>query len=96
MILHCVYAAPSAMPPPALLAIAAPGDAVLLLGSAVLAARRGHTASEKWAADDLHLYALKEDLNAYGVTELSDSFTATDYAGWLQLSEAHPLQRVWR
>ncbi len=73
------------------LAIAAPGDPVLLYEDGVYAAQAG-ASSAPWVLEALKtrpLYALKADLEARGITRRLDGIQVVDYNGFVALVEAH-------
>ncbi len=93
MSLHCLYAGVDSPTAQRLLSVVGDGDVVLLLGEAVVLARRG----ESWLQDlPVPAYALAEDLTAYGVVEPDPRVSAVDYAGWLSLAETQTNQCLWR
>lgn len=73
------------------LAVAAPGDPVLLYEDGVYAAVAG-AASAPWVQEALAcrpIYALKADLEARGLHALLDGIRIVDYNGFVELIEAH-------
>ena len=72
------------------------GDTILLVGSAVGCARRGHTQLDALAASGASLHALAEDLALYGVQCLDERISAVDYSGWVKLAMQHERQLLWR
>lgn len=73
------------------LAVAAPGDPVLLYEDGVYAAAAG-TASAAWMCEALAcrpIYALEADLRARGLANLLDGIQVVDYNGFVTLVEAH-------
>ncbi|GAB5415837.1 MAG: hypothetical protein Cons2KO_34400 [Congregibacter sp.] len=71
-------------------------DAVLLLGQAVTLSGQGPEALAPWLQCGAKLYALIEDVQAYGVEAKCDAVELVDYAGWVTLSERYALHRHWR
>lgn len=96
MTLHCLYIAGDTDTLERLLATAEAGDALLLLSSAVTLARRQHPLLERWERRGGRVYALEEDLAAYGSGPLRDTLGVVDYPGWVALSARHPKQQLWR
>lgn len=72
------------------------GDLVLFLGGAVLATSAEHPVSDAWIESGATLHALKEDVAAYGVSNVHDGVTLIDYADWVSLTEQTRLHRHWR
>lgn len=96
MSLHCLYAAPDSDAAERLRGQLSPNDCVLLLGSAVRLAAPEHPLLSSWLTLGIPLYALEDDLAAYGVSAAHAGVSTVDYAGWVSLSEAQPNQCVWR
>lgn len=93
MTLHCIYSG-SVLSQPGFLEQLGEDDALLLLGSAVYLAAHDKVGPKAFPVA-LALYALDEDLQAYGITSLSNGVTPIDYDGWVQLSTTHSAQQVW-
>ena len=96
MTLHCLYIARDTQMLERLLASAESGDALLLLSSAVTLARGHNPLLERWQRQGGRVYALEEDLAAYGSDRQHETFEVVDYPGWVALSIRHPKQQVWR
>ena len=96
MTLHCLYIARDTQMLERLLASAESGDALLLLSSAVTLARGHSPLLERWQRQGGRVYALEEDLAAYGSGQQHETFEVVDYPGWVALSTRHPKQQVWR
>ena len=95
MSLHCLIRADAAGAR-RLAGLIGDGDAVLLMGSAVTCARRGHAIIAELGAGDAALYALEEDLALYGVQPVDERVTVADYAAWVDLATRHDNQLLWR
>jgi tRNA 2-thiouridine synthesizing protein B len=76
-----------------------PGDAVLLIEDAVVAARKTGTAAAQLtaAAQTCAVYVLGPDLAARGVPEsaLADGVKIVDYAGFVDLAVQHTRTQSW-
>lgn len=96
MTLHCLYIAGDTDTLERLLATAESGDALLLLSSAVTLAHRHNPLLERWERQGGRVYALEEDLAAYGSGQRHDTLGVVDYLGWVALSARHPKQQLWR
>ena len=80
------------------LRLARPGQTVLLIEDAVLAATRGNTAASGIAAAQatVKVIALAPDLAARGVAgQLAEGITTVDYAGFVALVAEHPTNQSW-
>ena len=75
----------------ACLAVAAPGDPVLLYEDGVYAAARGTALAPllQAALGRRPVYALQEDLQARAIAKLVDGIQVVDYNGFVALVEAH-------
>lgn len=81
---------------PALLRLAAPGDAVLLLQDGVLAALSGSAALDLLLDARLSLYVLQDDVVARGLSGyISHNLTVIDYNQFVELTENHHSQTAW-
>ena len=89
MTLHCVYAV-SALRDGTLTRALNDGDCVLLLGYAVVA-----TDAHELLPATTRLYALAEDLDAYGVDSTNAALERIDYDGWVALSSELTTQQLW-
>lgn len=90
MTLHCIYS-PSALSSGSQARdVMSDGDAVLLLGSAVALA-----GSDIAIPTGVRLFALAEDLDAYGIVDSVEQITRVDYDGWVALTRDHYTQQVW-
>lgn len=96
MTLHCIYAAPDSPACAGLLEQVNANDSVLFLGAAVVFVRASNGVLDAWSVRCPALWALGEDLDAYGIAELHPAIRRADYARWVALSEAHPNQLLWR
>ena len=96
MTLHCLYTARDTQMLERLLASAESGDALLLLSSAVTLARGHSPLLERWQRQGGRVYALEEDLAAYGSDQQHETLDVVDYPGWVALSIRHSRQQVWR
>ena len=96
MTLHCLYTARDTQMLERLLASAESNDALLLLSSAVTLTRGHNPLLERWQRQGGRVYALEEDLAAYGSDQPHETFEVVNYAGWVALSTRHPKQQVWR
>lgn len=94
--LHCFSGSPESEAAQRLLAQLESGDAVLLLGKAVVLAGTKHPESPRWLELGISLHALDEDLSAYAVTDPHSVVNSISYAGWVTLSETYPTQILWR
>jgi tRNA 2-thiouridine synthesizing protein B len=80
------------------LRLARPGQTVLLIEDAVLAATRGNAAASGIAAaqGSLKVVALAPDLAARGVAgQLAEGVATVDYAGFVALVAEHPTNQSW-
>lgn len=96
MTLHCLYHPVDTPAAQRLLAQLGEGDAVLLLSEAVGLAQTAHPALLEWLDTGVGLYALLEDLQAYGIVQPHAAIEAIDYARWVTLSEQYATQILWR
>jgi sulfur relay protein TusB/DsrH len=92
--LHCLYSPPERLATRAFADALAAGDAVLLLGSAVVAAAADYRPPVALPAG-VSLHALAEDIAAHGVKDVADSVSVIDYGQWVDLAAAQPLQCLW-
>jgi sulfur relay protein TusB/DsrH len=95
MTLHCLYRLPDSPTAARLLAQLGATDVVLLLGEAVVLARDSHPELATWVASGARLYALTDDLSAYGIDTPAPEVRAASYADWVSLSEACATQTAW-
>lgn len=80
------------------LRLAKPGHALLLIEDAVLSAAAASAASSGIAAalPRLAVHVLQPDVAARGLAgKLVDGVTAVDYAGFVELVAAHPVNQSW-
>ena len=96
MTLHCLYTAKDTQMLERLLTSAESGDALLLLSSAVTLTRGHNPLPERWQRQGGRVYALEEDLAAYGSDQRHETIEVVNYPGWVALSIRHPKQQVWR
>ena len=96
MTLHCLYVAQDTDTLNRLHATIAPGDALLLLGKAVVLARKPAGHVDAWRSAGIRVCALEEDLMAYGCQDPSNTVETVDYRGWVDLTAQHAQQQVWR
>jgi sulfur relay protein TusB/DsrH len=94
--LNCLYGSAASPAAQRLLATLEDGDVVLLLGEAVSLARATHPALTDWQSRGAKIFALKEDIEAYAIIPVHASVRVLDYAGWVNLSELHRTQTLWR
>ncbi|WP_288400253.1 sulfurtransferase complex subunit TusB [uncultured Serratia sp.] len=81
---------------PALLRLAAEGDALLLLQDGVLAGLAGSAHLELLLAAPISLYALQDDLEARGLNgHFSHKITVVGYNHFVELTEQHRSQMAW-
>jgi len=93
MVLHTVSAGPGLAD---CLALAAPDDALLLLGDGVYSAMSGSDTAAALEASGLPLYALGQDVLAAGVSAyLLASVTVVDFDAFVALTEAFSRQLNW-
>ncbi|MBN8486232.1 MAG: sulfurtransferase complex subunit TusB [Burkholderiales bacterium] len=78
------------------LRLARPGQTVLLIEDAVLAATRANATASGLAGASVKVVALAPDLAARGLTgQLADGITTVDYAGFVALVAEHPTNQSW-
>ena len=96
MLLHTLHAPPDSPPFRDCLALAADGDAVLLLGDGVYAALEGSAACDQLRACPATLYYLDEDAAARGVgAGLWTGVAPLDMDGFVKLTEQFQRQMAW-
>ncbi|MDV5140745.1 MULTISPECIES: sulfurtransferase complex subunit TusB [Yersiniaceae] len=75
---------------PALLRLTGQGDDLLLMQDGVLAGLKGSAALDWLLAAPISLYALKEDVEARGLTaQISDKITLIGYTTFVTLTVKH-------
>ncbi|QCR34805.1 sulfurtransferase complex subunit TusB [Nissabacter sp. SGAir0207] len=78
---------------PALLRLAGEGDDLLLMQDGVLAGLTGSAALDLLLAAPISLFALKEDVEARGLTgQISDKIALVDYTIFVTLTVKHVQQ----
>ncbi|WP_279027792.1 sulfurtransferase complex subunit TusB [Gibbsiella quercinecans] len=81
---------------PALLRLAQPGDALLLLQDGVLAALAGSLHLAQFQQAPVVLFALRADVEARGLSGyISHYVTVIGYTEFVELTEKHPAQTAW-
>jgi len=96
MTLHCCYAPHGSATAKRLLAVVVPGDGVLFLGQAVLATSDKLDFLSPWVECNLALYALAEDVAAYGLRSTHEAVDVIDYEKWVDLMARYEQQQIWR
>ena len=95
MILHTLAASPSCAAFDNCLRLAAPGDAILLLGDGVYAALADTGPLAQLASCGAEVFMLRADAAAAGVPAQAASVTTVDMDGFVALSERFPRQLAW-
>lgn len=95
MTLHTLNAPPSSAAFSNCLKLAAPGDAILLLGDGVYAALSDTEARARMEACGAELFVLKPDAAAAGVLAHIGSINTVDMDGFVALTERFPRQLAW-
>lgn len=80
---------------PQALALALPGDTLLLLEDAVYAVLPGHKAHQAVLEAGLPVYVLQEDLAARGLAELDSPIEQVDFAGFVDLTAEDASSITW-
>ncbi len=95
MVLHTLNASPASAAFADCLRLAAPDDALLLLGDAVYGALTGTDSRLALEACAAPLYVLHEDAAAAGILERVDGAVCVDIDGFVELTERFPRQLAW-
>ncbi len=95
MTVHTLNASPDAAAFADCLRVAAADDAIVLMGEAVYAVRRGTETFEQLISCSAKLYLLSEDANSLGMPVTNDALQAIDMAGLVQLCAEHGTQQAW-
>ncbi len=94
--LHTLHQSPYQYDLTLLLRALTPEDGLLLLQDGVIAALEGCAALEKLCAAPINLYALKEDIEARGLSaQISTRIHQVDYTDFVRLTVAHPKMMAW-
>lgn len=94
--LHTLMSSPFRCDMTAMLRMLAEGDDILLLQDGVIAALNGSSALEALQKAPISLYALREDLEARGLSgQISSSVTVVDYTDFVALTVKNPQQMTW-
>ena len=94
MILHTINAAPGSAAFNDCLRVAAPEDAIVLLGNAVYAVLEIHGAREQLLSSGAAVYVLAEHAAAAGLGAC-EAIAAIDMDRFVALSEHYPRQQAW-
>lgn len=95
MILHTLSATPSSPAFSECLAIAKPGDAILLLGDGVYGARPGEGLAAALIACGADIHVLETDAQATGIGPLPENMQTQDMDGFVALTERFARQMAW-
>jgi len=95
MILHTLNASPASRAFSDCLRVIAGDDALLLMGDGVYAAMAGTAAWGALQDSGTAVYVLDADASAAGITELGDSASRVDMAGFVALTERFVRQQAW-
>lgn len=95
--LHLIAALPAE---PAVLQRIGANDAILLFDAAVCSAKSGHALTEQWQTllnNGCRLYLLQPHLAVFGLetANLMAGIEPVDFAGWVELTTAHPVIQTW-
>jgi tRNA 2-thiouridine synthesizing protein B len=95
MILHTLNASPASRAFSDCLRVIAGDDALLLMGDGVYAAIPGTAAWGALQESGAAVYVLDTDASAAGISELADSASRVDMAGFVALTERFVRQQAW-
>jgi tRNA 2-thiouridine synthesizing protein B len=95
MILHTLSATPYSVAFSECLAIAKPGDAILLLGDGVYGARPGERVAAALTACGADIHLLETDAQAAGIETLPEEMQIEDMDGFVALTERFARQMAW-
>lgn len=96
MILHLVNAAPGTQAVTHCLTLAAPGDAVLLMGDGTYCSLPHSAIAKAMSACGATLYVLADDAAARGLAEqVREPYTLVDMEGFVDLTERYQHIQSW-
>jgi len=95
MILHTLNASPSSPAFSDCLRVIAADDALLLMGDGVYAAIPETAAWGALQESGAAVYVLDTDASAAGVSDIDDSASRVDMAGFVELTERFVRQQAW-
>lgn len=96
MVLHTLNTSPATAAFGDCLRLLSGDDALLLLGDGCYAGLAGSDAGQQLTAAGSKLYVLHADATARGIAELLlPGIELVDYAGFVELTEAHSRQLAW-